>query len=99
MGTVDLVMTVSPSSGSYAHTYLNDSSLIHSPFPTELPFTITPVFEAIPNIYVTYFTRSSTSPRTADDSHLGLWSALCFMSLAGATVLLNGQRKRRKARR
>ena len=99
VGTVDLVMTVSPSSGSYAHTYLNDSSLIHSPFPTELPFTITPVFEAIPNIYVTYFTRSSTSPRTADDSHLGLWSALCFMSLAGATVLLNGQRKRRKARR
>ncbi len=45
------------------------------------------------------YNRSSTSPRTADDSHLGLWSALCFMSLAGATVLLNGQRKRRKARR
>ena len=50
------------------------------------------------SIYVSV-NNSSTSPRTADDSHLGLWSALCFMSLAGATVLLNGQRKRRKARR
>ena len=92
---VGFYLTVKPSSGSYGHVSLNNGGYDSSS--AERTYRADPV-----NNYAMYsiiFNRSSTSPRTADDSHLGLWSALCFMSLAGATVLLNGQRKRRKARR
>ena len=92
---VGFYLTVKPSSGSYGHVSLNNGGYDSSS--AERTYRVDPV-----NAYAMYsivFNRSSTSPRTADDSHLGLWSALCFMSLAGATVLLNGQRKRRKARR
>lgn len=88
-------LTVTPSSGSYRHVSKNNSGY-------DSGSTARTYFDDPVNNYAMYsiiFNRSSTSPRTADDSHLGLWSALCFMSLAGATVLLNGQRKRRKARR
>ena len=92
---VGFYLTVRPASGSYGHVSLNNGGYDSSS--AERTYRVDPV-----NTYAMYsiiFNRSSSSPRTADDSHLGLWSALCFMSLAGATVLLNGQRKRRKARR
>ena len=92
---VGFYLTVRPSSGSYGHVSVNNGSYDSSS--AERTYRVDPVTTYA--MYSIIFNRSSTSPRTADDSHLGLWSALCFMSLAGATVLLNGQRKRRKARR
>lgn len=98
LGEADLTITLKPSSGSYGHMYLNGNKVI-DPISTEKTYPIVPTLKGIPNIYDIYWTRSSTSPKTADESHLGLWSALCFTSLAGAGALLNGERKRRKARR
>ena len=92
---VGFYLTVRPASGSYGHVSVNNGSYDSSS--AERTYRVDPVSTYA--MYSIIFNRSSTSPRTADDSHLGLWSALCFMSLAGATVLLNGQRKRRKARR
>ena len=47
-------------------------------------------------MYDVVFNNSTTSPRTADESNLGLWSALCMTSLTGAAVILTETRKRRK---
>lgn len=99
--TTRFYIEMKPSSGSYVHYNRNNDG--YAPGTTG---EVRVYLGSGNNGYVNqndYFNviynRSSTSPRTADDSHLGLWSALCFMSLAGATILLNGQRKRRKARR
>ena len=43
------------------------------------------------------FNNSATSPRTADESNLGLWAALCVSSMTGAAVILTETRKRRKS--
>ena len=47
-------------------------------------------------MYRIVFNNSTTSPRTADESNLGLWSALCMTSLTGAAVILTETPKRRK---
>ena len=49
-----------------------------------------------PEHYEIVFVNASSSPKTADESHLGMWSALCFTSLVAASAILTGSRKRRK---
>ena len=50
----------------------------------------------MPMMWSIIFSGSSTSPRTADESHLGLWSALCLISLTGAATILGKTYRRKK---
>jgi hypothetical protein len=47
---------------------------------------------------IVFNNNASASPRTADESHLGLWSALCLISLTGAATILGKTFKRKKTR-
>ena len=60
-------------------------------------FTVTPPNNG-PKFYTIIFNNSATSPRTADESNLGLWSALCLTSVVGGITILTESRKRRKNR-
>ena len=91
--STDLKMVVAPSGNSYAHVSLNGSSY-SSLGSGEKTITVSPM-----NTYKHYeivFVNSSSSPKTADESHLGMWSALCFTSLVAASAILTRSRRRRK---
>ena len=87
-----ITLTIRPSSGSYGHWRLNGGS--YHNVGTETTVTVSPMEG--PEHYVIIFNRSSASPRTADESRLGLWAALCVTSLTGAAVILTRTRRRRK---
>ena len=89
-GISDITLTVKPSSGSYGHVSLNGGG--YDSFSSERTVNVT----ARPAMYDIIFNKSSTSPRTADMSHLGLWSALCLTSFVGAATILGSARKRKK---
>jgi len=89
-----ITMTIRPSSGSYGHWNINGGS--YSNVSSESTITVTPLKG--PEHYNIIFNRSSASPRTADESHLGLWSALCLISLTGAATILGKTFKRKKTR-
>ena len=94
-GTDDVItMTIRPSSGSYGHWNINGGS--YANVSSESTITVTPLNG--PEHYNIIFNRSSSSPRTADESHLGLWSALCLISLTGAATILGKTFKRKKTR-
>lgn len=89
-----ITMTIRPSSGSYGHWNINGGS--YANVSSESTITVTPLNG--PEHYNIIFNRSSSSPRTADESHLGLWSALCLISLTGAATILGKTFKRKKTR-
>ena len=89
-----ITMTIRPSSGSYGHWNINGGS--YANVSSESTITVTPLNG--PEHYNIIFNRSSPSPRTADESHLGLWSALCLISLTGAATILGKTFKRKKTR-
>ena len=102
-----IALTVQPSgSTSYAHVSLNGSTIdsfggsksssTSSSGSTSRTYAVTPVNQ--PKIYSIVFNNSSTSPGTGDVSHLGLWSALCLVSLTGAATILGKTFKRRKSK-
>ena len=92
-GTEDTItLTIRPSSRSYGHWNLNNGS--YHNVGEETIVTVTPMEG--PEHYKIIFNRSSSSPRTADESRLGLWAALCVTSLTGAAMILTRTRKRRK---
>ena len=111
-----VILTVTPSSGSYANVSLNGrrvdsfgnartttNTTSSSSSTTNASRSYTVNRDAngywirMPMMYSIVFYSSSTSPRTADESNLGLWSALCMISLTGAAVILTETRKRRKS--
>ena len=91
-GITDITLTVKPSSGSYGHVSVNGGSYDSSS--SERVFNLGTINQAM--MYDVIFNKSSTSPRTADMSHLGLWSALCLTSFVGAATILGSARKRKK---
>ena len=91
-GITDITLTVKPSSGSYGHVSVNGGSYDSSS--SERVFNLGSINQAM--MYDVIFNKSSTSPRTADMSHLGLWSALCLTSFVGAATILGSARKRKK---
>ena len=92
-GTEDTItLTIRPSAGSYGHWNLNNGS--YQNVGEETTITVTPMEG--PEHYKIIFNRSNSSPRTADESRLGLWAALCVTSLTGAAMILTQTRKRRK---
>ena len=92
-GTEDTItLTIRPSAGSYGHWNLNNGSYVN--VGEETIVTVTPMEG--PEHYKIIFNRSNSSPRTADESRLGLWAALCVTSLTGAAMILTRTRKRRK---
>ena len=106
-----ITLTVTPPAGTYAHVSLNGSSIASWGSGTTTTangttrttttysrtFTVTPPNNG-PKFYTIIFNNSATSPRTADESNLGLWSALCLTSVVGAATILTESRKRRKNR-
>lgn len=89
----DLKMIVTPSSNSFAYVSLNGSS--YSSFGSgEKTITVSPMEG--PEHYEIVFANATSSPKTADESHLGMWSALCFTSLVAASAILTRSRRRRK---
>ena len=90
--TETITLTIRPSAGSYGHWKLNGGSYQNTG--SETTVTVTPM--SGPEHYIIIFNRSSASPRTADESRLGLWAALCVTSLTGAAAILTQTRKRRK---
>ncbi len=109
--TTSVTLTVTPSSGSYAHVNLNGTNIASFGNPRTTtssssnnvsrtfqvnPYSGNPITR--PMFYSVTFNNSSTSPRTADESRLGLWSAMCFASLASTATILTGLRKRKKNR-
>ena len=89
----DLKMVVAPSSNSFAYVNLNGSSY-QSLGSGEKTVTVSPM-----NTYKHYeivFANATSSPKTADESHLGMWSALCFTSLVASSAVLTRSRRRRK---
>ena len=110
-----VILTVTPSSGSYANVSLNGrrvdsfgnartttNTTSSSSSTTNASRSYTVNRDAngywirMPMMYSIVFYSATTSPRTADESNLGLWSALCMISLTGAAVILTETRKRRK---
>lgn len=103
-----ITLSVQPSgSNSYGHIALNgtqigtvsstrSSSSSSSSSSSTWTTSVSPVSQ--PKIYSIVFNNSATSPRTADESHLGLWSALCLISLTGAATILGKTFKRKKTR-
>ncbi len=91
-GITDITMTVKPSSGSYGHVALNGGSYDSNKSEKTYAFgNITG-----PMMYDVIFNKTSTSPKTGDMSHLGLWSGLCLTSFVGAASILGSARKRKK---
>ena len=101
-----ITLTVTPSgTNSYGHIALNGvqigtvssakSTGSTSSTSNTWSRSVSPVTE--PKLYSIIFNNSATSPQTADESHLGLWAALCVSSLTGAAVILTETRKRRKS--
>ena len=88
----DLSLNVRPASSSYGHVSLNSGSYTSSS--AERTFYLGTL--SGPMMYTVVFNKSSSSPKTADMSNLGLWSTLCFVSLAGTVTILGSARKRRK---
>ena len=88
----DLSLNVRPASSSYGHVSLNSGSSTSSS--AERTFYLGTL--SGPMMYTVVFNKSSSSPKTADMSNLGLWSTLCFVSLAGTVTILGSARKRRK---
>ena len=91
-GITDITMNVKPSSGSYGHVALNNGSYDSSS--SERTISLGTITQ--PMLYQVVFNKSSSSPRTADMSHLGLWSALCLTSFVGAATILGSARKRKQ---
>jgi len=89
----DITVTVTPASGVYAHVSVNGGAYQNSSSTITLRFGTITENKAV-NVT---FNRSSSSPQTGDMSNLGLWSALCFMSLVGTATILTGVRKRKNA--
>ena len=87
-----ITLTLRPSSGSYGHWNLNGGS--YHNVGSETTITVSPM--SGPKHYYILFNRSNSSPRTADESRLGLWVALCVTSLTGAAMILTRTRKRGK---
>ncbi len=84
--------TSSGSSGSSgSSSTASTASTITRSYSSRTPLTTWKMYE------VTFTSTVNTSPRTADESRLGLWAALCFGSMTGAAVLLSETRKRRKS--
>ncbi len=91
-GITDITLTVKPSSGSYGHVSRNGGS--YSSSNAERTISIGAI--SGPEMYEIIFNKSSTSPKTGDMSHLGLWSGLCLTSFVGAATILGSARKRKK---
>ena len=90
----DLSITMKPASSTYVHWSLNGGSYNSSS--TEVSRRLGTIRQ--PMLFSIVFNKSSSSPRTGDMSHLGMWSALCFTSLVGAASVIGASRKRRKNR-
>ena len=91
-GISDITMNVKPASGSYGHVALNGGS--YESNKSEKTYALGTITG--PMLYDIIFNKTSSSPRTADMSHLGLWSALCLTSFVGAATILGSARKRKK---
>ena len=91
-GITDITMTVKPSSGSYGHVALNGGS--YESNKSEKTYSFGSITG--PMLYDVIFNKTSTSPKTGDMSHLGLWSGLCLTSFVGAATILGSARKRKK---
>ena len=89
----DLNITMKPASSTYVHWNVNGGT--YSSSATEVTRRLGNINQPI--LFTIVFNKSSSSPKTADMSHLGMWSALCFTSLAGAAGTIGASRKRRKS--
>ena len=89
----NITMIVKPASNSYASYSLNGSSYA-SIGSGEKTIKVSPITKSMH--YEIAFYSTSASPKTADMSHIGMWSALCFTSLVGASAILTRSRRRRK---
>ena len=87
-----ITLLIRPATRSYGHWNLNGGS--YQNVGEETTIAVSPLKG--PEHYKIIFNRSSSSPRTADESRLSLWSALCVTSLTGAAMILTQTRKRRK---
>lgn len=109
--TTRVTLTVYPSSRSYAHISLNGNTYASfgntttsttgsSSSNVSRSYSTNPDKNGnwirMPMMWSIIFNNSATSPRTADESHLGLWSALCLISLTGAATILGKTYKRKK---
>ena len=91
--STNITMTVKPASNSFAYVSLNGSSY-SSLGSGEKTVPVSPMEG--PEHYEIVFVNATSSPKTADESHLGMWSALCFTSLVAASAILTRSRRRRK---
>ena len=91
-GISDITMNVKPASGSYGHVALNGGS--YESNKSEKTYALGTITG--PMLYDIIFNKTSTSPKTGDMSHLGLWSGLCLTSFVGAATILGSARKRKK---
>lgn len=89
----DLSITMKPASSTYVHWNVNGGN--YSSSATEVTRRLGNINQPI--LFTIVFNKSSSSPKTGDMSHLGMWSALCFTSLAGAAATIGASRKRRKS--
>ena len=89
----DLSITMRPASSTYVHWNVNGGT--YSSSATEVTRRLGNINQPI--LFTIVFNKSSSSPKTGDMSHLGMWSALCFTSLAGAAATIGASRKRRKS--
>ncbi len=89
----DLSITMRPASSTYVHWNINGGN--YSSSATEVTRRLGNINQPI--LFTIVFNKSSSSPKTGDMSHLGMWSALCFTSLAGAAATIGASRKRRKS--
>ncbi len=89
----DLKITVRPASNSYGFVYYNGSQWFSTGY--EVTKSIEPI--SGPEHYHIVFVNSQSSPKTADTSNLGLWSALGFVSFVGlASILVSGRKRRNR---
>jgi hypothetical protein len=89
----DLRITVRPASNSYGFVYFNGSQTFSTS--SEVTKSIEPI--SGPEHYHIVFVNASSSPKTADTSNLGLWSALGFVSFVGlASILVSGRKRRNR---
>ena len=87
-----ITLVIRPSTRSYGHWNVNQGS--YHNVGSETTIAVSPMKG--PEHYKIIFNRTSSSPRTADESNLGLWTALCVTSLTGAAMILTQTRRRRK---
>ena len=88
---------MTPASGCYVHYAVNEGEWFNSGSEITRYLGQNGIITS-PQLVSVIFNKSSSSPRTGDMSHLGLWSGLCCASLMGMAVILGGARKRRKSR-